>query len=146
MIIRPVIDDQRAWYYGALMRAAWRSRRTFVVLFALLAGCAGTWEPKARTAAAATDVALLAVDVAQSRWMAEHYGGGAAGFHEDNPLLGRNPSKAAVTAYCAAWAAAVIGTRIWGPKWASWALSGLVFAIEADTVEYNASIGEGMTW
>ena len=149
------------------MGRLWRAACVFAQLggcWALLAslaivadcGCAGTWdwtrchEPQLRTTIAATDVALLAVDAGQSRYMVEHYHAPTAsapnGFHEINPVLGAYPTKTEVTLYCAAWAAAVVAGRIWLPRWASWAISGAVLAFEAETIAVDTSLGEVPTW
>lgn len=114
------------------------------VIIMLVAGCAGTWdftkthEPQLRTSIAAADVALLTEDTLQSYWMVDHYHRTAAStnleYHENNPVLGRYPSKLDITLYCGAWAGAVVAGRLWLPPWASWALSGAVFAMEVFAV------------
>lgn len=126
-----------------LRRAALRAGRWFVIFVLAVgaAGCAGTWdftrqhESQLRTSLAATDVALLTEDNFQSYWMVDYYHKASPTthmeYHEDNPILGRYPSKLDITLYCASWAAVVVASRLWLPRWASWAVSGAVFAMEA---------------
>lgn len=123
----------------------------------LLSGCAGTWGGPVRHGAGVldaitvADVGLLAADTLQSRWMAAHETPDAHGrfWTEGNPLLGRRPSRLAVTAYCGAWAAGVLGLRLAPrvPAWVRWAGTAAVLAVEAWTVHDNAAVQhEGMAW
>jgi predicted MFS family arabinose efflux permease len=109
-----------------------------------LIGCAGTWEPRARTVATVAVVGLLAADTLQSRWMVEHYG---PKLYEQNLLLGRYPSKRTLTLYLGAWAGAMVASRVWLPKWATWTILGVVGSVEAWTVYDNrADANEGFAW
>ena len=116
-------------------------------------GCAGTWDTAAhkdatlRTSLAATDVALLGVDMMQSRHMPDAYDMTLPRYYtEANPFLGTHPTKLAITAYCATWAAATIATRLWAPRWAQWAVLGAVGAIETETVWSNDREGLSASW
>jgi hypothetical protein len=166
-----IIGDRARWAVPTCVgclppppRLPIRARAGLLVLLLALVGCAGTfdgsraWEPRVRTGAAGVAVALLAVDVGQTRWMADNYNshvmrcpcvpGATHGYSytEMNPLLGEHPSKLAATAYLGTVAAGVVATRAWAPRWASWAVSGLVVAVESTIVIHNANNGEGMSW
>lgn len=160
------MDPEQERCFLVLIKNAWRRGRTFVLLRVVLvlaalalaslaSGCAGTWDlaghpgPKVRTAIAGTDVALLMEDALQSRWMVNHYhvpGPYGGGVFETNPMLGRYPSKLAVTAYCGAWIAAVVAGRLYLPRWAQWALLGSTLAVETWTVEDDYRMGERPAW
>ena len=139
--------------------------KPIAVLLVLLSlvGCAGTFggperrgalEPTMRTTAATLAVGLIGVDALQTRWMTDNYytnvmpcpcePGKPHGYEyvEINPLLGHHPSKLVATAYLGTMAAGIVATRVWAPKWVSWAVSGVAIAAELYTVNANAQNGE----
>lgn len=106
---------------------------------AMCSGCAPTTWTYAARASEGLAVSSLACDGGQThQFLAE------SDWIETNPVLGKHPSDAALFLYLGSIAAGVIGlNRIIPPKVAL-ALNLAVFAVEAQSVYVNSSVGASM--
>lgn len=116
------------------------NKAILLALFIFLQGCS-TVQPTNK-ALFTTSTVLLAVDWAQTRYIASH----PEEFHEKNPLLGRHPSVNKVDAYFAGvMAANLLLYNVLPEKYQKYWFTGLSI-VEVGAIGNNLLIGVGFDW
>ena len=109
------------------------------VLFVGCSTCNGGWS-NADSYREAAFAGLVMIDWSQTLYGADH----PQQYSEQNPVLGRHPSRSDVNIYMPVGMAAHAGVRcLWPPSWRTYWQWGTI-GIEAVTDAHNAAIGVGI--